>query len=82
MSVTQFVEISGAPTLIMMFDSEPKAVYDGDATSHKGVTKLTQNPDKTLVGTYYNATGNFGELSFKRTHAKLYRTFESVSKRK
>jgi hypothetical protein len=82
MSVTQFADIAGTPTLIMMFDAEPKAIYDGDARSHKGVSKLTQNPDKTLVGTYFNAAGNHGEQTFRRTRYTLHHTFDSIGNKK
>lgn len=74
-SAAQFIRINDTPTMIIMFDADPKADYDGGATAHQGLTKLTQLPDKTLAGTYFNGNGNRGELSFRRTDYKLYRTF-------
>jgi hypothetical protein len=77
-SVAQFVDIGGTPTLLILFDAQPSAHYDGDATAHKGVTKLSQQPDKTLQGSYFNASGRHGELHFRRTRYTLHQTFEVV----
>lgn len=77
-SVAQFIEIQGCQTLIIMFEAEPKPEQDGNAKAHKGVARLTQRPDKKLVGTYFNAAGNHGELVFKRTRYTLHHTFESI----
>lgn len=61
-----------------MFETAPRIEYEGGASAHKGVIRLTQLPDKKLTGTYFNAEGRSGELSFKRTRYTLYQTFESV----
>jgi hypothetical protein len=77
-TAAQFIAINSEPHLVIMFESEPKADYDGDSSAHRGVVKLTQRPDKTLVGTYFNANGNHGELKFHRIGYTLRRTFEST----
>lgn len=74
-SAAQFLSINNIPTLVTMFEAHPKADYDGNGVVHKGVTRLTQCPDKTLVGTYFNSSGNEGELNFRRTGYTLYGTF-------
>lgn len=80
-TVSSFITADGACTLFIMFESEPKVAYQGDATAHKGVTRLTQQPDGTLDGTYFNANGHHGELHFKRTMYTLHHTFESVTQK-
>lgn len=79
-NVAQFVDIQNTPTLLMLFDADPSATYDGSAAPHKGVTKLTQQSDSTLRGTYFNANGQHGELRFRRTRYTLHRTFDVVGK--
>jgi hypothetical protein len=81
-TAAQFVDIQQVPTFLILFDAEPSALYDGDATIHKGVTKLIQKPDGTLEGSYFNANGRHGELHFKRTRYTLYRTFEAIGGQK
>jgi len=61
-----------------MFETEPKLSYDGDAVADKGVVRLIQPSNDRLEGSYFNAQGNHGELSFKRTRYTLHRTFDSV----
>jgi hypothetical protein len=78
-TISSFVDVDGTPVLFVMFETAPKVGYDGDATAHKGVIRLSSVPNARLVGTYFNANGASGELSFKRTHYTLHRTFESVS---
>lgn len=80
LSVAEFVQIQNQPTLVMLFEAEPKADYDGTAKAHKGVMKLIKNPDSTLTGTYFNAEGNSGELAFRRTNYKIYGLF-TISKK-
>ncbi len=76
--MTSIVDVAGQPTIFMMYESEPKAVYEGDAGAHKGVIRLTQRPNTTLTGTYFNGAGRHGELEFYRTRYTLHRTFEQV----
>lgn len=78
--VASFINVDGECVLFVMFETTPKVEYDGEAAAHKGVMRLLQEPNKTLSGTYFNAAGRSGELTFKRTRYTLYRTFESVGK--
>lgn len=78
--IASFVEVESECVLFIMFETTPKVDYDGEATAHKGVMRLVQLPDKKLVGTYFNAAGRSGELSFKRTRYTLHRTFDSIGK--
>lgn len=71
--------IDGKMAIVIMFESEPKAIYEVDAQAHKGVIKLTEVIPGKLEGSYFNANGNYGELSFKRTRFTLHHTFEAVS---
>lgn len=77
-SISSFIKVGDDCTLFVMFETEPKLEYDGEATAHKGVMRLVQQPDKRLIGSYFNANGNHGEFQFKRTGYTLHRTFESV----
>lgn len=77
-AISSFMKVAGECTLFVMFETEPKLSYDGDAMAHKGVMRLTQQPSTQLVGSYFNAQGNHGELSFKRTRYTLHHTFDSV----
>ncbi|HSW80845.1 MAG TPA: hypothetical protein VLG40_00460 [Candidatus Saccharimonas sp.] len=80
-SVAQFVEIDGTPTLLVMFDAAPKMTYDnGNIDAHKGVTKLVMTPQGKLEGTYFNGEGRHGELSYRRTRFTLAHTFDPVKK--
>ncbi len=74
--------IDGKMAVVIMFESEPKAIYEGDARSHKGVIKLLEVTPGRLEGSYFNANGHYGELSFRRTRFKLHHTFESVGSNK
>jgi hypothetical protein len=74
-SAAQFLLIQNTPTLITMFEAQPKADYDGDGVVHKGVARLTACPDGTLTGTYFNSSGNEGELNFRRTGYELCGSF-------
>lgn len=80
-SISSFIKVGEDCTLFMMFETEPKLSYDGEATAHKGVTRLVQQPSGQLTGSYFNANGNHGELQFKRTGYTLHRTFDSVKPR-
>jgi hypothetical protein len=77
-TVSQFITMQGTPTLVVMFESDPRAMQDEDIPGHKGVMKLSQRADGKLVGTYFNANGRHGELVFKRTRFTLHHTFETV----
>lgn len=77
-SLCSFIAIENECILFILFETTPRVGYEGEASAHKGVIRLTQLPDKKLVGTYFNAEGRSGELSFKRTRYTLHRTFESV----
>jgi|GEM_PF-3254275 len=80
-SVAQFVEIDSTPTLLVMFDAEPKTAYDnGNINAHKGVTKLIMTPQGKLEGTYFNGSGGHGDLSYRRTRFALAHTFDPVKK--
>lgn len=76
-TVAEFVELEGTPTLFMMFDAEPKVSFETEASNaHKGVSKLTRQPDGRLTGTYFNANGHHGELTYRRTRFELGHSFE------
>ena len=77
-SLGSFIAVEGEYTLFILFETTPRTGYEGEASAHKGVMRLTQLPDKKLAGTYFNAEGRSGELSFKRTRFTLHRTFESI----
>lgn len=80
-TAAQFIEIDRVPTLLIMFDATPKVAYeDAEKDAHKGVTKLIQKPDGTLEGTYFNAAGRHGELSYTRMQLALAHTFEALKK--
>ena len=81
-SLSSFMPVEGQSVLFVMFETAPRVGYEGDASAHKGVMRLTQLPDKKLVGTYFNAEGRSGELSFKRTRYTLHQTFESIENQK
>jgi hypothetical protein len=81
-TLASFVPVEGECVLFVMFETTPRVEYSGDASAHKGVIRLTQLPDKKLVGTYFNAKGRSGELSFKRTRYALHKTFESIGNSK
>lgn len=72
------MKVADECTLFVLFETEPKLSYDGDAVAHKGVMRLARQSNNRLVGTYFNAQGNHGELSFRRTHYTLYHTFEPI----
>lgn len=78
-SVAQFVQIQEVPTLLIMFDAEPKTAYEDTHAAHKGVTKLCQRADGQLEGTYFNGAGQHGDLTFRRTRYTLHRTFDSIA---
>lgn len=75
-----FIDIGGECTLFIMFETTPKVEYEGETTAHKGVTRLIQLPDGQLVGTYFNAMGRHGEVTFRRTRYTLHKTFDSIGK--
>lgn len=77
-STSSFIKVGDECTLFVLFETEPKLSYDGEAVAHKGVMRLVQQPDSRLVGSYFNAQGNHGELTFKRTRYTLHHTFDSV----
>jgi hypothetical protein len=79
--IASFILVESECTLFVMFDAAPKASYDGDASAHKGVMRLTQQSPGRLIGTYFNGAGRHGEMSFKRTRYTLHRTFESVGEK-
>jgi len=81
-SLSSFITIENECILFIMFETTPRIEYDGEASAHKGVIRLTQLPDKKLIGTYFNAEGRSGELSFKRTRYTLHQTFESIGNSK
>ncbi len=82
-SVAEFVELDSQPTLFMMFDAEPKVSYESpELNAHKGVIKLVKEYDGQLIGTYFNARGNHGELTFRRTQLALAHTFDAQPAKK
>lgn len=81
-SAAQILSIQNTPTLVAMFEAHPKVDYDGGGVVHRGVVKLTQCADSTLVGTYFNSSGNEGELIFRRTGYNLYRSFRQPDQQK
>ena len=80
-SMAQFVDIEGRLALIIMFDAEPKVSYENELGDRalKGVAKLIMNPDGSLEGTYFNAAGRHGELTYRRTQYELAHKFESLT---
>lgn len=71
-SAAQFVEYDHSLELVIMFDAEPKTMYEEQLDgAHKGVTKLRYMPDGVLRGDYFNAAGRHGEVTYKRTGYKL-----------
>lgn len=80
-SISSFIRVGDNCTLFVMFETEPKLEYDGDATAHKGVMRMVQQPNGHLVGSYFNANGNHGEFQFKRIMYTLHHTFESMKSR-
>lgn len=80
-SVASFVKMGSGCFLMIMFESHPKVDYDGDENAHKGVVKVTQLPNGKLEGTYFNANGQHGELTFRRTRYTLHHTFEAVGRK-
>ncbi len=81
-TISSFILVGDECTLFVMFETTPRVGHDLEATAHKGVIRLTQRPDKKLVGTYFNAEGRSGELTFKRTRYTLHKTFEAVNNSK
>lgn len=82
-SAAQFVDIEGTPTLLIMFDAEPKVSYEHTlGAALKGIAKLSMMPNGTLQGTYFNAEGRHGELIYKRTSYKLTHMFDSADNSK
>lgn len=77
-SLSSFIPVENECILFVMFETTPRIEYEENALAHKGVMRLAQLPDKTLLGTYFNAEGRSGELSFKRTRYTLHQTFEKV----
>jgi hypothetical protein len=75
-TLSSFIAVEDECILFIMFETTPRVEYTGTASAHKGVIKLTQLPDKKLVGTYFNAEGRSGELTFKRTRHTLHHTFD------
>ncbi|HEX6461869.1 MAG TPA: hypothetical protein VFZ58_01195 [Candidatus Saccharimonadales bacterium] len=73
--------IDGQVAVVIMFESEPKAAYEGNAMAHKGVIKLFEVAPGRLTGSYFNANGHYGELSFRRTRFTLHHTFEAVGRK-
>lgn len=74
-SAASFMYAEGECTLFVMFETAPRVGYEGDATAHKGVVRMARLPDGRLVGTYFNAMGRHGELTYKRTGFALKKTF-------
>lgn len=79
-TLSSFINVEEECILFIMFETTPRLDYSGDALAHKGVMRLTQLPDKKLAGTYFNAEGRSGELSFRRTRYTLHKTFDSIEK--
>lgn len=77
-SLSSFIQIEDECILFVMFETVPRVHYEGEAAAHKGVIRLAQLPDARLTGTYFNAEGRSGELTFKRTRYTLHKTFESI----
>lgn len=76
-TIASFIKVDDECILFIMFETEPKLSYDGEATAHKGVMRLTQQSSAKLIGSYFNANGNHGEFQFKRTGYGLYHIFDS-----
>ena len=76
--LSSFIDVAGECTLFIMFETTPKVEYEGEKTAHKGVCRLTQEAPGRLSGSYFNAMGRHGELTFKRTRYTLHKTFDSV----
>ena len=81
-TVASFINVDDECTLFIMFEAEPKVSHEGNGTPHKGVMRLTQQPNGQLEGSYFNANGHSGELHFKRTRYTLHHTFESAKSNK
>jgi hypothetical protein len=67
--------IDGEWELVLLFESEPSVKAEESAQFHKGLTRLTQQSPNVLTGTYFNARGAHGELSFRRRGYKLHHEF-------
>jgi hypothetical protein len=75
-AASTFMEIEGHNYLMIIFESEPGVHHRGDSTANKGVGRLEYLPgDKLLIGTYFNTSGNHGELKLHRTGRKLLHRF-------
>jgi hypothetical protein len=75
-SAAQFVEIESQPTLLIMFDAERKVSYEeADGNTLRGSCKLVLTPNSTLQGTYFNAAGRHGEVTYRRTSYRLAHAF-------
>ncbi len=69
--------IDDHPTLVIIFASEPNANHDGDDTQHKGTAQLRYFVDDDSVrGTYFNTSGNSGDIILKRSTKPAIGRFE------
>jgi hypothetical protein len=70
-----FLEIEGELYLVLIFESEPGVNHTGGA-ANKGVGRLRYLPEEQLiVGTYFNTSGNHGELQLRRRSRRLLGRF-------
>jgi SMODS-associating 2TM, beta-strand rich effector domain len=76
-SASCFLDIDGQLYLVILFESAANMRHDGGGTTaNQGVNRLQYLPDdKMLVGSYFNNTGNIGEVRLHRTGRKLLHRF-------
>ena len=75
-SASCFLEIEGDLFLAIIFESEPNARHDGAGTANKGVARLKYlEGEKLIVGTYFNTSGNHGEIKLHRSGRRLLQRF-------
>ncbi|HSX30905.1 MAG TPA: hypothetical protein VLE99_03240 [Candidatus Saccharimonadales bacterium] len=76
-TASEFMDIEGQQYLVVIFESEPGVRHNGTDGANKGVVRLCYRSDeKVIAGTYYNTSGNFGEMKLKRTSRKLFQQFD------
>lgn len=75
-SASSFLEMDGQPYLVIIFESEPGVHHKGAGVANKGVARLRYLPnEKLILGTYFNTSGNHGELKLHRTSRTLLHRF-------
>lgn len=76
-SDSNFLEVDGEQVLVIIFESEPGVHHHaGRGVANKGVARLRYlTAERLIIGSYFNTSGNHGELKLHRVSRKLLHRF-------